>query len=170
MTCLVNTLAFIHSRDIRHNDIKPRNVLAKGEKVYLTDFGSGHIFDDGSSSTTDGPAFGHTKAKCALEVIENTNRNRSSDVFSLGCVLLEMAAWSSEIAMSDYFDGIRADGNSTDTILSHDSIARIKLWFEEQPRLMQRSKEVYTEVLRHMIRKIPTCDGRLWRLAGLSAG
>ncbi len=32
MACLVNTLAFIHSKDIRHKDIKPRNLLVKGQK------------------------------------------------------------------------------------------------------------------------------------------
>ena len=62
MACLVNTLAFIHSKDIRHKDIKPRNVLIKGEKVYFTDFGSGHIFSDGGNSTTEGLAYGHTRA------------------------------------------------------------------------------------------------------------
>jgi serine/threonine protein kinase/tetratricopeptide (TPR) repeat protein len=153
MACLANTLAYIHSKDIRHKDIKPRNVLVKDEKVYFTDFGSSHIFDDSGNSTTDGVAYGHTRAYCAPEVIRNMSRHRSSDVFSLGCVLTEMAAWCSGISMSDYFNGIRAEPNSTDTVQYHDSIARVKLWYEKEPRLTQESKKMYHEVIRNMIRK-----------------
>lgn len=153
MACLANTLAYIHSKDIRHKDIKPRNILVKGEKIYFTDFGSSHMFDDSGNSTTDGLAYGHTRAYCAPEVIRNTSRHRSSDVFSLGCVLTEMAAWWSGISMSDYFNGIKAEPNSTDTVQYHDSIARVKLWFEKEPRLTQDSKNMYREVIRNMIRK-----------------
>jgi serine/threonine protein kinase len=155
MACLTNTLAYIHSRDIRHKDIKPRNVLVKGEKVYFTDFGSSHIFDDSGNSTTEGVAYGHTRAYCAPEVIRNTSRHRSSDVFSLGCVLTEMAAWCSEISISDYFNGIRVAPNSTDTVQYHDSIGRVRLWFEKEPRLTQQSKTMYHEIIRHMTRKSP---------------
>ena len=155
MACLANTLAYIHSKDIRHKDIKPRNVLVKGEKVYFTDFGSSHIFDDSGNSTTEGVAYGHTKAYCAPEVIRNTSRHRTSDIFSLGCVLTEMAAWCSEISMSYYFNSIKAAPDSTDTVQYHDSIGRVRLWFEKEPRLKQQSKTIYHEVIRHMTRKSP---------------
>lgn len=167
MACLANTLAYIHSREIRHKDIKPRNVLVKGEKVYFTDFGSGYMFNDGGNSTTDGVAYGHTRAYCAPEVNKNENRNRSSDVFSLGCVFSEMAAWGSEISMSDYFKGIRGERNNADTVQYHSSILRIKAWFEREIRLTQRSKEVYSEVVKRMIRKNP--DSR-WTAVEVSHG
>ncbi|KAJ4364333.1 hypothetical protein N0V95_000742 [Ascochyta clinopodiicola] len=155
LVCLVNTLTYIHSKDIRHKDIKPRNVLVKGEKVYFTDFGSGHMFDDGGNSTTDGIAYGHTRAYCAPEVIKNDSRNRSSDVFSLGCVLVEMAVWSSEISMADYFMGIRGDRSSADIVQYHDSISRLSAWFQSAPQLTQRTKDIYYQALVHMIRKKP---------------
>lgn len=155
MVCLVNTLAYIHSKDIRHKDIKPRNVLVKGEKVYFTDFGSGHMFNDGGNSTTDGIAYGHTRAYCAPEVIKNDTRNRSSDVFSLGCVLVEMIVWSSQIAMSEYFDGIRAPENSTDVVSYHDSITRIATWFHNTPLLTERARDIYEHVLANMLRRKP---------------
>jgi serine/threonine protein kinase len=155
MACLVNTLAFIHSKDIRHKDIKPRNVLIKGEKVYFTDFGSGHIFSDGGNSTTEGLAYGHTRAYCAPEVIKNDTRNRSSDVFSLGCVLMEMAAWSSKISRSNYFLGLGNDEDNADSVQYHSVLNRIKTWFEVNPSLTRRSKELYSEVLKHMLRTKP---------------
>lgn len=38
--CLANALQYIHSIKIRHRDIKPQNILVKGDRVYLTDFGT----------------------------------------------------------------------------------------------------------------------------------
>ena len=55
--CLVNTLAFVHLKRIRHKDIKPRNILVKGVKVYFSDFGSCFIFSDSGNSTTEGMAY-----------------------------------------------------------------------------------------------------------------
>lgn len=155
MVCLVNTLAYIHSKNIRHRDIKPRNVLVKGEKIYFTDFGSGHIFDDGGNSTTDGISYGHTRAYCAPEVIRNESRNRSSDVFSLGCVLVEMAVWSSGIVIQDYFDGIRAETNSTDIVSYHDSTARIRNWIKNTTLLTHQTRDVCDQVLAYMTRRKP---------------
>jgi serine/threonine protein kinase len=43
--CLANALQYVHSIKIRHRDIKPQNVLVKGERVYLTDFGKLHCVD-----------------------------------------------------------------------------------------------------------------------------
>jgi serine/threonine protein kinase len=37
--CLASALHYIHSIKIRHRDIKPQNILVRGDKVYLTDFG-----------------------------------------------------------------------------------------------------------------------------------
>ncbi|KAF3004034.1 hypothetical protein E8E13_000815 [Curvularia kusanoi] len=159
IACLTNTLAYIHSKNIRHKDIKPRNVLVKGTKVYFTDFGSGHMFSDDGNSTTDGIAYGHTRAYCAPEVIQNADRNRASDVFSLGCILAEMAAWGSGISMSDYFSGIRVGENATDTVQYHNSTVRVRSWFEREPRLTQGAKGLFHNVVRHMIRKKP--DSRL---------
>ncbi|KAF1841652.1 kinase-like protein, partial [Cucurbitaria berberidis CBS 394.84] len=88
--CLSNTLTFIHSKGIRHKDIKPRNILVKGDEVIFADFGSSHDFLDEGNSTTEGPAFGHTKMYCAPEVIANGKRGRSADVFSLGCIFTEL--------------------------------------------------------------------------------
>jgi serine/threonine protein kinase len=91
--CLASTLAFIHSKGIRHKDIKPRNILVAGERILFSDFGSCHAFLDDGDSTTDGPAFGHTVKYCAPEIIAEGKRSRSADVFSLGCVFAELLLW-----------------------------------------------------------------------------
>jgi serine/threonine protein kinase len=87
---LASALAFIHKQTIRHKDIKPQNILIhRGEAMY-TDFGLSYDFGDTGRSTTTGVPQGLTRRYCAPEVAEWGNRNSKSDVFSLGCVFIEI--------------------------------------------------------------------------------
>lgn len=150
----------------QRHQIKPRNVLIKGDKVYFTDFGSGHIFSDSGNSTTEGLAYGHTRAYCAPEVIKNDNRNRSSDVFSLGCVLMEMVAWSCKITRYNYFTMLGNHEDNTESVQYHSMIHRFHLLFGH-PYMTKRAKELYPEVLKHMVRTKP--DLRLSAVEGSRA-
>jgi serine/threonine protein kinase len=73
--CLANTLAFIHSKGIRHKDNKPGNLLIKHEDIVFVDFGSSHVFLAGGDSTTEGSSYGHTRMYCAPIFIEQAKRN-----------------------------------------------------------------------------------------------
>lgn len=85
--CLVNALAFAHSKHIKHEDIKPSNILIKDHQPYLADFGCAKDFSGLESSTSmDTLTFG-TPVYWAPE---SQPRGRSADVFSLGCVFSEM--------------------------------------------------------------------------------
>lgn len=89
--CLVSGLAFIHKHTIRHKDIKPQNILVHDGRVIYADFG---IALDASQqdTTTVGNPGALTYRYCAPEVANWEKRNRKSDVFSLGCVFLEILA------------------------------------------------------------------------------
>lgn len=89
--CLSSGLAYIHSHTIRHKDIKPQNILIHHGCIIYTDFGIAYDAND-QCTTTTGMSEVFTKRYCAPEVSENQPRNRKSDVFSLGCVFLEIAA------------------------------------------------------------------------------
>ena len=94
--CLAGALSYLHRTKIRHRDIKPSNILvqwvkdpAVKAKVYLADFGISLDWAELSgSTTTDNTA--KTKIYCAPEVANWEPRNSSSDIWSLGCVFLEM--------------------------------------------------------------------------------
>lgn len=87
--CLANALQYLHSIRIRHRDIKPKNVLVKGDRVFLTDFGIALDWENLSRSTTtaDSPK---TLAYAAPEVAHFEKRNTAADIWSLGCVFMEM--------------------------------------------------------------------------------
>jgi serine/threonine protein kinase len=88
--CLANAVQYLHENDIRHKDIKPRNILLdKNDGLYITDFGLSRDTADASSSITDGIERG-TYKYCAPEVARLEPRGRAADVYSLGCVFLEI--------------------------------------------------------------------------------
>jgi serine/threonine protein kinase len=87
--CLASGLDFIHKFSIRHKDIKPHNILVHEGQMIFTDFGI--AFDaSGQDTTTTGVPGAFTARYRAPEVAEERPRNRKSDVFSLGCVFLEV--------------------------------------------------------------------------------
>jgi serine/threonine protein kinase len=98
--CLTAGLAYLHSLKIRHRDIKPQNILVKGERVYLADFGISLDWESLSRSTTTEES-GKTLLYCAPEVTQFKPRNSSSDIWSLGCVFLEMASVLSGVDLQD---------------------------------------------------------------------
>jgi serine/threonine protein kinase len=88
--CLAAGLAFMHKKRIRHKDIKPRNILVHEGMLIYTDFGYSFDSKNYTRSTTEGPAEFLTRRYSAPEVIEAGSKNSKSDVFSLGCVFIDM--------------------------------------------------------------------------------
>ena len=88
--CLATAVQYLHAIKIRHRDIKPANILVHGDRVLLVDFELSLDWKDLAQSTTTSDC-GATPLYAAPEVIHYKKRNSSSDIWSLGCVFLEMA-------------------------------------------------------------------------------
>jgi serine/threonine protein kinase len=110
--CLAAGLKFIHKSRIRHKDIKPSNILVHRGLVLYTDFGL--AFDSRllENSMTDGPT-NMTRRYAAPEVLSSGTKNSSSDVYSLGCVFIQMysvmsrsLSYNDEETFSDLMDRI----------------------------------------------------------------
>ncbi|OCL14602.1 kinase-like protein, partial [Glonium stellatum] len=88
--CLATGVAFIHSKEIRHKDIKPENILVKCGKLLITDFGIALNWGDTGSSITQDTSPLMTRRYSAPELLDDAPRDSSADLWSLGCVYLEM--------------------------------------------------------------------------------
>jgi serine/threonine protein kinase len=90
--CLAFGLAWLHSRLIRHKDIKPANILISSGSMLFCDFGSAMDAELRDTTRTEGPAHKRTPRYVSPETHEEKERNEASDVWSLGCVFLEVLA------------------------------------------------------------------------------
>jgi serine/threonine protein kinase len=85
-----------------------------------------------------------TQKWCSPEVFEQEARGRSADVFSLGCVFLEMYT----VLVSDTLDNFSDfRGEGGDSAAFHSSLPRVKYWIdklrETQIRLTSTSERGY---------------------------
>ena len=87
--CLAAAVQYLHGNRIRHRDIKPANILVKGLNILLVDFELALDWKDLDQSTTTAYC-GRTPLYAAPEVINLRKCNSTSDIWSLGCVFLEM--------------------------------------------------------------------------------
>jgi serine/threonine protein kinase len=143
--CLANTLSYLHSRALKHMDIKPKNLLVRyvGSasvlrrfsvlpfKIYVADFGISRSYSSIADSETDSlTAF--TRKYSAPEVVLQDVRGLSADIFSLGCVYAEMFA-----AMSGDMDGLdetlsrNEDGDSS----YQANVEGIRSWLRRSPQV-----------------------------------
>jgi serine/threonine protein kinase len=88
--CLAGGLQYIHLQAVRHKDIKPQNILIHQGRIVYTDFGVSYDGNISGQSTTTGKPNGFTRRYCAPEVADWGPRNRKADIFSLGCVYMEI--------------------------------------------------------------------------------
>ncbi|KAK3116122.1 hypothetical protein LTR53_003858 [Teratosphaeriaceae sp. CCFEE 6253] len=101
--CLARATAYLHAHRIRHNDIKPGNILVSNDdKVMICDFGSAKDWGVRGGKTSEGPIHtGVTHRYLAPEANAKSQRNESCDVWSLGCVFLEILTVVSKRSIAD---------------------------------------------------------------------
>jgi len=125
--CLTSALCYLHDNRIRHKDIKPSNVLIKGDQVYFTDFGTALDWSSSGSSVT-ATAAPTTPRYCAPEVMAYTERSSSSDIWSLGCVFLEMWTVLKSRTLEDLGAHMIAHGSCANSY--HSNLEALTGWIE----------------------------------------
>jgi serine/threonine protein kinase len=91
--CLISAVSYMHDHSCYHMDIKPQNILISGSHVILADFGGALITEKPQSKIMFNSTSIITPMYCAPEIASPGASNflpGASDIFSLGCVFLEM--------------------------------------------------------------------------------
>jgi serine/threonine protein kinase len=98
--CISSAVKYLHDVMVKHKDLKPRNVLLTKDSVFLTDFGLSKDMSGASHSLTSGFDVG-TFRYAAPEVAGFRPHGRAADVFSLGCIFMEMITVMAGMPLAD---------------------------------------------------------------------
>jgi serine/threonine protein kinase len=133
----VSAVAYLHDQKIRHKDLKPSNILLTPTSLILSDFGSATDFSLLSQSATDnerGTPKYFAPEVCVfsgppeimltiMQVAEWEPNGRAADIFSLGCILLEILTLDQEGTL----DRLRA-ARSTKNTAYYANLDRVNDW------------------------------------------
>lgn len=180
--CLSQALSYLHENSIRHNNIKPSNILIDGsQSVILSNFHTSH-------KTACTPKDAAPKFRKGTVI-----RDGSSDIFHLGCVFLEMATlicghgldelpenYFSELSSGTGFEGGRVEDyyhslrrvhswiftlketQSSSTTESHTAelLSSVQSMLDEDPQRRPLSRALWTQFSFISARICPDCDPR----------
>ncbi|OCK80990.1 kinase-like protein, partial [Lepidopterella palustris CBS 459.81] len=151
--CLSSALDYLHANKIRHKDIKSRNVLVKGSKVLLTDFGTAMVCNDNGQSTSVGPVTVWTPKYSAPEVATLQHRGKSSDIWSLGCVFLEMATVLNDRSLDEMTKFYLENGSHYQGFWGNEEAT--KNWINELKGDIPKSDAIPLEWISWMLKPAP---------------
>jgi serine/threonine protein kinase len=132
MGCIANAIAYLHRSGIKHKDLKPSNILLSVNGLWVTDFGSATDFSVLTQSTTEGGERG-TPKYFAPEVAEFMPSGRSADIFSLGCIFLEVISLCVGYTLEET-QRLREKNDRS----FHSNLDRILRWFNHE-RILSRT-------------------------------
>lgn len=102
---LIDTLEYIHEREIIHRDVKPENILLdKDMRIKVTDFGSAKIMGrKEETSETSKRSFVGSADYVSPEVLRNEPPSFASDVWAFGVVLFDFITGKSPFRSATEF-------------------------------------------------------------------
>lgn len=123
---LASALEHMHDLSCRHKDIKPANILISKNQVFLTDFGTARDFQVDKSESCGGALM--TPKYCSPEVARHGPRGRKSDIFSLGCVFIELLTVALNIPLSELEAHMLGNPSSQPGLEYHKNLPALKTW------------------------------------------
>jgi serine/threonine protein kinase len=157
--CLTSAISYMHEKSWQHLDIKPSNILISGSHVMLADFGGARLMDEPHSKKTVATSYIITPMYCAPEIIYRSTSlvvPGASDIFSLGCVLLEMVTVIHREKLQTFVD-FRTYGS--DDASYHSSSRKTCFWIEYLSNINQSLGLPHQEWL-ELITKMLSVDSK----------
>ena len=127
--CLAHTIQILHDSEILHKDIKPENVLLKSGHLILTDFGTAFDWSKTGQSMTQSNAKDSKTPRYQSPETASGMFHRSSDIWSLGVVFLEMVTFLQGRTLADMDAFLQSHGQCVTSI--HNNIEGAMNWFEQ---------------------------------------
>ena len=147
--CIASALQHMHSRHLMHRDIKPANIyVSRGGEVKVGDLGLGRVMEgyyDRAGSVVGTPYY------MSPEVIREEEYDYATDIWSLGCLVYEMAQLQVPFQGDNlWLLGINIQqGNyqPIDNIYSQELIDFVNSLLQKQPALRPTAGVITTRAL-----------------------
>ena len=160
--CLLDAMEYLTKLNIRHRDIKCKNVLVEffrstsmpetlTPRILICDFGLSRSFDDGENDTTSSFKHGTPRYK-APELIglggSDANHSEKTDVWALGCVFFEihvaLKGWSLE-----HF--LREHRGSASELIYANHVDDLEKWMGEIPPRQTEQRDIDEHTRRYLM-------------------
>ncbi|KAH8723549.1 kinase-like domain-containing protein [Phaeosphaeriaceae sp. PMI808] len=150
MGCIASAVSYLHKQEIKHKDLKPSNILLSSNGLWVTDFGTATDFSILTTSATENGERG-TPKYFAPEVAVYAPSGRAADIFSMGCIFLEIITLSVGYCLEETVELRRENDRSFQANLDG-----IHMWFSrEQITSRTNADEHIMGLVRTMMQKDP---------------
>jgi serine/threonine protein kinase len=133
--CLARGLWYIHRvANTRHFDIRPERLLLHENTIKISDFGLSLDWTGSHPGTIAGTSPGWSSQYCAPEVAKSRPRNAASDMWSLGCVFLEIVTilkGKTIQEMLDFIGGYGVEESANESTPYHSKPQALTAWMDK---------------------------------------
>jgi serine/threonine protein kinase len=147
--CLITALKFAHANRVKHDDLKPSNILIKDNRVYLADFGCATNFEDSQRSTSPEECVTGTPV---YRPPDTGTPGRAGDVFALGCVFSEMLTVRQGRTLADYQAARKVD-EVENPYAYRKNLPAVQSWLRSLPDTKKGLPNVLLEMILIMLKK-----------------
>lgn len=145
---LCSALMYLHSCGVKHLDIKPQNIVIKGDQILLADFGTAKSILSHEINVPEKVVV--TPMYCAPETIDHGQQDYSADIFSMGCVFSEMITVYLQHSVQDF-----EEFRSEDHIKAfHLTIPKAKTWLQQLPVPEHLTQNVVQVIVQNVIKML----------------
>ncbi|KAF8163339.1 hypothetical protein B0H34DRAFT_672360 [Crassisporium funariophilum] len=149
---ILQGLDYLHERDIIHRDIKGANILVDNKGgIKISDFGISKKVDDNllTGNRANRPSLQGSVFWMAPEVVKQVGHTRKADIWSVGCLVVEMLTGEHPWAQLTQMQAIFKIGSSAKPTIPSDISADAQDFLRQTFELNHEARPSAMELLQH---------------------
>ncbi|KAF4615438.1 hypothetical protein D9613_003091 [Agrocybe pediades] len=149
---ILQGLDYLHERDIIHRDIKGANILVDNKGgIKISDFGISKKVDDNllTGNRINRPSLQGSVFWMAPEVVKQTGHTRKADIWSVGCLVVEMLTGEHPWAQLTQMQAIFKIGSMARPTIPSDISAEAQDFLKKTFEINHEARPSAIELLQH---------------------